>query len=1345
MTLAQLSGQAQGHWRSLSLDNLFVPIMDMGIDLRKDGTQGAHAGIERQIVYGKPGVGNSTLCRFLATKWAEQKYWQMKQTQIMGAVTDNDGIGGYRWVFSVDVKALCALPDMATHTGRTTHALATAVYGLCLLPADRQRAEEGLYGHRKTASASPQQLSPQALRNGIIDWIEDEIIVPEEMQQDTLWIIDGLDRAQAYLHQPTVLGRLFKRLLHSTHVLIVTAPLARLPAMPALQRTLVNRGFLDKDIARYVYRYFAATPKVADDLWAVLVRNKGSHIWALCRTPLLLTLVCRLWEQAEDAAHRKHLATQWDSGVTAFYSAIVQAFFEAQYHREQMTASNGAITPFLADDHHSLEAGLQGLGHTAQARRQLLFTHYGPILSALGQFAFEGIRHQCGTLSLPLLEEVATAHRVKDMPTWLAQLRASGLFQAQRSVESLRQSIDGLSPHGFTHKALQPYLAAGYIAHVLNNHTQPMIRKQMEDFIIAHRYDAHWRGVWPLVAGITCETIVYMRAREVFWACLHAVPEDITGFGYLRLVTECLEATYIGGEQADAVLSGWRKSWVQLVKDWVPTSLSDVGSSHWEALVPILTPLTHLRRALLTALLVSMEEQAGTDVERQCHYLNQLMTGIVLLQETLLPDQKERLFAYLKSDAAPVRCAVAKGIASLVHQWQTDWKSLSTPLLAALQHETVDSVREALGQVLIAMGAMITGDAIVPIQTQICEAMTSKDSNVRKTVIRVLTQWMDVDKSASCLVPLWAMYHEASDVWIQCDLLKVLSLLGNTPNEREATAAQMIGIATQGQGHQYMRRAALVALSDMVGALDNGGARWINSLLQVINTDTQASLRKKAVDLMKAWVSRYPQESYEETAMALQRAMCKEADKGVQFALTELITVLKTLTMVCDDTPIVDAPIRHRLSRSKESPETPVNIYDLAWDMIGKVGKEESKTRLQGLKILFQHSKNRPERLEATIEALVERQLKEEDPWVRCDLLKTACTLALASTKARLRILPILKCSVLEDASPYVRRAGLRYLVEVARYEQGHEGEAAIIGGIGEIVLSAFTCVSLKSEGLRIKLVETLQVLAIGGLIKEVDAVAVLLAAVKGETSLLLRQHLVMALGTLGGAIEQANEVLVYLLQSLNTENNSLLRDTLLLSLQEIVEKRGGLGVVTTELEPAIVVNKTVTRTDMALLGLALQSPLLATGTVCLNQDNTRAITKTQKDQQLSLWLAAVVKAQHPLLVTDEGLVVHLEQGGVLLPYKKGLTALKKRCISALTTHEVAIQEIQRWHRSLLSTGYGGSSGSPLCQSSLKRNTLTTFGGTVFKRVKSKSKENVLQITTPPALNSMASVECPML
>ena len=1335
--LTQLSGHqaTQGQWGTLSLDKLFVPVTETGIKLHKGREQATAPGVERQIVYGKPGVGNSTLCRFLATKWAEQKYWQLTQTP--GATIDSDGIGGYYWVFTLDVQALCALPAITGHNGRTAHALATAVYNLCLSSADRQKAEEELHNHRKASSASPQALNPQALRAGVVDWIEAHIIAPEAMQPRTLWVIDGLDRAQTYLYQPTALGRLLKRLLDHPNLFIVTTPLAHLPVMPPLQRILVNRGFLEKDIVRYVYRYFNDTPAMADELWAVLERNKDRHMWNVCRTPLLLTLVCRLWDQAEDTANRAQLAAQWESGVTAFYSAIVQAFFEAQYHREQMSASNNAA--LSAESSHTPVIGLNNL-EPPEARRQRLFAHYGPLLSALGQLAFEGIRHQCETLNPSLLQEVATAQGVKDIAAWLSQLRASGLFQAHRSQVSLRSSNSSLCAYGFTHSTIQPYLAAGYIVHILNNPAQPLIRKQMEDFIIAHRYEPHWQGVWPLVVGITCETSLYMRAREAFWNCLHAAPEDITGFGYLRLITECLEATYIGGKQADATLRGWRKSWEQLVKDWVPSAVADGGSSHWEALASILTPLNHMRRALLTSLLVSMEE-AGGDVERQCHYLNQLMTGIVLLQERLLPSHKERLFAYLKSDAAPVRCAVAKGIALLVSQWKSDCKSLSTPVLAALRHETVGAVREQLGQILIAMGDVITEEATPQIQQQLVDAMACKDGNVRKTVMTVLVQWMDPDKSAACLTLLWGRYSETNDVWIKCDLLKILSLLGSTPSQREVVASRMMEIAVGAESH-YLRRAALVALSEMVSALENGSERWMSHLLKIVRDDTHPSLRKKGADLMKAWVNRYAEVSYDETVVALQQALKREQDGGARLALEALVKDLKSLAMTRADKPQGTAGVLQ--TEEGQEPCLPgetklMSMHGYAWDMIRKTGKDESRTRQKGLKLLFQYSKGQYGCLEADIDALIEHVLKEEDQWFRCDILKTTCTLALTSPKTRLKLLPLFQYSLLADTSPYVRRAAMRYLLEVAQYERAHENQPTVIGDISQLVLSAFNCESLKSEGLRVRLVQTLKALAAGGLVKKSEAVAILLSALKHEPSLVLRQHMVIALGTLGSTVKRANGVLEYLLQTMKSESNALLRDTILQSLQEIVQRRGGLAVVTTELEPALVINKTVTRADMDLLSLVLQSPLLVNGTLCMQAYSARSGTKTERDRQLSLWIEALVKAQYPLLVNDKGFVVYSGEGGVLLVQEKDLNTLKKNFIAASSTQYPAIQGIQQWRRSMLSMGY--DNGPLKGRSSLKRSSLSLG---LFKHARRKPKDDLLAVAVQSS-NVNVSFECPML
>lgn len=211
--------------------------------------------------------------------------------------------------------------------------------------------------------------------------------------------------------------------------------------------------FDDAQIEKFISNWFSGDPTTGQDCWKKLNNEEHKAAKELTQTPLLLTLVCLLYQNSRKFPTNR--ATLYEKALRVLLEEWA-AFKEVKTHQEDL---------YKGLDTKRKEMMLSEIAHHA-FQADGLFLPKREITDQIEQLLKEMLPDEKFIDGTAVLKSIEVQHGV------LVE-RAEGIYS-------------------FSHLTLQEYLTAQYI----DDH------RQIETLVTAHLTDERWREVFLLVAGL---------------------------------------------------------------------------------------------------------------------------------------------------------------------------------------------------------------------------------------------------------------------------------------------------------------------------------------------------------------------------------------------------------------------------------------------------------------------------------------------------------------------------------------------------------------------------------------------------------------------------------------------------------------------------------------------------------------------------------------------------------------------------------------------------------------------------------------------------------------------------
>ena len=220
--------------------------------------------------------------------------------------------------------------------------------------------------------------------------------------------------------------------------------------------------FDDEQIKAFIENWFGADPSIGQECWQKLEKPENQSAKELTQTPLLLTLICLLFQRAR----------QFPANRATLYEKALRVLLE------EWAGEKGIPQEELYKglDTRLKEALLSEIAYTTFEKGQVFF-----------------LRRELANTIQEFLEDVLINVRVDSN----AVLRS---IETQHGV--LVERAEGI--YSFSHLTLQEYLTAQYI----NDH------RKIEELITQHLTDVRWREVFIILSGLSYYTLEILSLIE---------------------------------------------------------------------------------------------------------------------------------------------------------------------------------------------------------------------------------------------------------------------------------------------------------------------------------------------------------------------------------------------------------------------------------------------------------------------------------------------------------------------------------------------------------------------------------------------------------------------------------------------------------------------------------------------------------------------------------------------------------------------------------------------------------------------------------------------------------------
>ncbi len=399
--------------------------------------------IKRVLVLGRAGVGKSALCKKIAYGWAVQGHFGEK----------------FDFVYHLRLHDLNTLIKKYPYSDLDPNSWLSKVIA--------DRCFESAYAKE------------------ILNELKEH---PEKI----LLIFDGWDEASADLQEN--LKTCFS--ISKTHCLLTSRPGETHQIQGTFDLIVENVGFDQSQIITYAKQFFTLTRSENANAFLTMLHSH-SHLLNVAQTPLLLQILCDLWQKGKN---------ELPQTLSSLLSNSTNRLFILEQKRERPTE------------------GRKPLEENPPLMRVLLY-------QTLGEIALEGLENRMPitkqVIEKVLIENELANPRFRDIK--YQQLMSTGLLNTRGEGEVV-----------FLHHIYQEYSVARYISSLSKSDKKHALERQCR-FVQTHRYKPHFHTVISLLTGCMWEdSKENVKAMEMFFEWINGGHKDIVGSYQIELTLSCL-------------------------------------------------------------------------------------------------------------------------------------------------------------------------------------------------------------------------------------------------------------------------------------------------------------------------------------------------------------------------------------------------------------------------------------------------------------------------------------------------------------------------------------------------------------------------------------------------------------------------------------------------------------------------------------------------------------------------------------------------------------------------------------------------------------------------------------
>ena len=266
------------------------------------------------VIRGRAGIGKTTLCRYIAYRWAK-----------------DDNEKNKLWPDKFDIVIWLTLRNLNNDKYKEEANLATIL-------------EKELFSRVE----KPTELTGQ----GVVNFIA-------KHPNKVLYLLDGWDEFGDHCSH---CHKAIQEVLDNSqqHVIVTSRPFADINSF--VDKNLENVGFTDDNIKAYAKNFFKDKPDNITSFLTFLKQNAG--VYGLAHVPVNLELLCSVWKTKATQLSKKSPIT-----LSALYQELVDALWE-RYNIRQTALADGDD-----DTQEQAEECLQKLAFHGMQKSRIVFPH----------------------------------------------------------------------------------------------------------------------------------------------------------------------------------------------------------------------------------------------------------------------------------------------------------------------------------------------------------------------------------------------------------------------------------------------------------------------------------------------------------------------------------------------------------------------------------------------------------------------------------------------------------------------------------------------------------------------------------------------------------------------------------------------------------------------------------------------------------------------------------------------------------------------------------------------------------------------------------------------------------
>lgn len=432
----------------------------------------------RIYIEGVAGAGKSTLCRYIASEWANnaESVWRKKYTYLF-------------WI---------KLRELPNYKGKNIYEL---VKDKCFdfEPED-------------SSDSDSEDSNPKAFLKNLRSIIK-------KGKNSILWLLDGYDELQFNSQSSNFINleKIWKRITHSSrHIILTSRPGHKSELTTSQHPTKFNLelavlGLNNQQIKKYAQKFFKVIENKKPEKTSILFLQQlksNQTAWSLAQVPIQLELLCSYF--AFNLLYNNTLSNL--PTLTALYSEIIEMLL-FRYVKDRCGMSELKWRNW------------KGFDKGSHQNKYQLFMEY------IEHLAYLGMKNQVIYLGdkeiTPTLEFIS--HRLKQ-----ENIEIQDFDKKIQNIGIIKYENNQLNAE-FLHLTFQEFFAANYIVYEARKDKNFLI-----NFVLEHKFNANMTVVFWFISGILAKTSSDGLLND-FYQMLFAKPRELGGFYELSLQARCIE------------------------------------------------------------------------------------------------------------------------------------------------------------------------------------------------------------------------------------------------------------------------------------------------------------------------------------------------------------------------------------------------------------------------------------------------------------------------------------------------------------------------------------------------------------------------------------------------------------------------------------------------------------------------------------------------------------------------------------------------------------------------------------------------------------------------------------